>query len=168
MNITSFYKGPWKPLSVLFIASVAVGGYFVPLIGLAVPVLIVAALATNLGTKRYFCGNLCPNGRFFSAAFKGASLRRKLPRSLYSPELRRVLCGFMLFCVINLLVRSGGGLEPVARVFWAIYVFAVGIGVLMGLVFKPRAWCAVCPMGTLQDNLSGGRKSDRGPRIAED
>ncbi|TFG84862.1 MAG: 4Fe-4S binding protein [Spirochaetales bacterium] len=42
----------------------------------------------------------------------------------------------------------------IGRVFWAIYLVAVGISAVAGLVYKPRAWCAFCPMGTLQDTLA--------------
>lgn len=80
-----------------------------------------------------------------------------LPPALRSAGFRRGLCGFMLFCVINLLIRSGGGWEAAGRVFRGIYVLSLGVGTALGLYFKPRAWCAVCPVGTLQETLSPRR-----------
>ncbi|GEM_PF-902841 len=170
MNVTrqSFYNGPFRLVALVFILAVAVGGYFFPLVGLAVPGLIVLALATNLGSRRFFCGRLCPNGRLYSAALHRASRRGTLPDFLRSPHVRRAICGFTFFCAVNLLVRYGGGIAQVARVFWAIYLASIGFGFIMGYFFKPRAWCAVCPMGTLQDTVSFRPAPRATRRIAPD
>jgi polyferredoxin len=166
MNLQTFYKGPWKLWAPIFIVVTAVGGYFFPVVGLVVPLMILGALILNQRSKRTFCSTLCPNGRFFSSGLSKVSRRNRLPRGLYSSEIRRMLCGFMLFCVINLLVRSGGSVAQIGRVFWAIYLLSVGLGTLMGLFFKPRSWCSICPMGTLQDTISTkgrGRKAQALP-----
>ncbi len=155
-SIRTFYKGPYRYISLFFIVAVAVGGYFLPLAGLAVPALIVTALITNARSTRYFCGNLCPNGRVLSTSLSAVSRRRRLPRFLHSSSFRRALCGFMIFCVINLLIRSGGGIEQFARIFWGIYVLSIGISFTMGSYFKPRSWCSICPVGTLQETLHPG------------
>jgi ferredoxin-type protein NapH len=157
-SMRAFYKGPYRYLSLLFIITVAVGGYFQPLVGLAVPALILTALISNTRSSRYFCANLCPNGRLLSSSLSAVSKRRRLPPFIYSVQARRALCGLMFFCVINLLVRFGGGIEQFARVFWGVYILSIGISFTMGSWFKPRSWCAVCPVGTLQDTISSGRR----------
>ncbi len=136
---------------------IALGGYFVPLLGLAVPALLLTALVMNLRRRRSFCAEACPNGRAYAAVLGGLSRRAPLPPALRSAGFRRGLCGFMLFCVINLLIRSGGGWEAAGRVFRGIYFLSLGVGTALGLYFKPRAWCAVCPVGTLQETLSPRR-----------
>jgi polyferredoxin len=159
ISIRSFYRGPWRYLSLLFIFAIAAGGWFYPPAGLAVPLLIVTALVTNLFSRRYFCSSLCPNGRALSVSLTRFSRRATLPGVLRSVQARRALCGFMLFCVVNLLARSGGAPGQIARVFWFIYLISIGVSTVMGLFFKPRSWCAVCPVGTLQDTLSAGRRA---------
>lgn len=96
-----------KALSVTFVLVVAVGGYFYPPAGLLVIGLIILAVALNVRSNRYFCGRVCPNGTSLSALLPRISRNQKLPKGLYTPELRRGLCAFMLFCMINLLVRVG-------------------------------------------------------------
>jgi hypothetical protein len=61
----------------------------------------------------------------------------------------------MMFCVISLLSQSNGSLAAIGKVFWAIYLASIGISTIAGLLWKPRAWCAFCPMGTLQDTIKG-------------
>jgi polyferredoxin len=144
---------PKKLLSVIFVLAVAVGGYFYPPVGLLVIGLIILAVVLNFRSTRYFCGRICPNGASLQAVLPKVSRKHRLPKTLYAPELRRALCAFMLFCMVNLMVRFGHSWAQVGRIFWAIYVISLGISYTMGIFFKPRAWCAVCPMGTLQDTL---------------
>jgi polyferredoxin len=154
-SFRAFYKGPYKSLSVVFIVTVGIGGYFYPVIGLAIPGLMLLALVLNFRNRRLFCSSVCPNGRALSTVTTPTSKGGRLPAFLVEPGMRRILCGFMLFCMVNMLARyGGGGIAAVGRVFWSIYLIAVGISAVVGIVFKPRSWCAFCPMGTLQDTVS--------------
>ena len=144
-------------LSLAVVATIAVGGYFFPLLGFAVPVLIAVALAMNARSRRSFCARTCPNGAAFGAALKPVSRFRRLPAFLPDPGFRRGLCGFMLFCAIGQAARGYPDAASIGRVFWAIYLIAVGLGAAAGLLYKPRAWCAFCPMGTLQDTVAPHR-----------
>lgn len=158
--VRSFYAGPYRYLSILLILAIAVGGYFLPALGLAVPGLMALALVMNARSTRSFCSTACPNGRALSASTGRWSPNRRLPGFLAEPGLRRMLCGFLMFSVVSLLARYGkGGVPAVGRIFWAVYVLATGLGFVVGSVFKPRSWCAFCPMGTLQDTVAGAGKA---------
>lgn len=161
MKNLQLYKGKKKYLSIFFVLGVGIGGYFFPLIGLLVIGLIALAIGLNIRRTRYFCGQVCPNGASLSAVLTPVSRKYKLPKFLYAPEFRRALCAFMLFCIVNLMVRFGNSWAQVGRIFWSIYVVSLGLSYSIGLFFKPRAWCAICPMGTLQETL-GGATTSRG------
>ncbi|MFA5853116.1 MAG: 4Fe-4S binding protein [Spirochaetales bacterium] len=148
-----FYRGPWRYVSILLVLGLAIGGFFLPEIGLLVIVLMLIAIATNARSSRSFCSGVCPNGRALSASLGKISAGKKLPRLLSSKEFRRALCGLLMFAVVSFLIQSNGSLAQIGRVFWSVYIAAIGISVVTGLLFKPRAWCAFCPMGTLQDTL---------------
>jgi len=149
----TFYRGPWRYLSLLIVFVIAIGGFFVPELGLLIVGLMLIAIAMNARRGRSFCSGVCPNGRALSAGLGKISTGRKLPRFLYSKEFRRALCGLLMFAIISFLIQTNGSLARIGRVFWSVYIAAIGISVLTGLLFKPRAWCAFCPMGTLQDTL---------------
>lgn len=151
-----WYKGPWKLGAPVVMLAIAVGGYFVPAIGLTVPGMMLLALVLNAGKRRHFCSHVCPNGRTYSETLPGFSRNRSMPRLLADPGLRKILCAFMVFCVIALLSRSGGGLATIGRVFWGMYLMATGLGFALGAAYKPRSWCVVCPMGTIQDTVRPG------------
>jgi polyferredoxin len=73
-----------------------------------------------------------------------------------------MLCGVMIFCLVGLLSRNHSDLQSIGRVFWWIYMVALSLGILLGLAYKPRAWCAVCPLGTLQDTIGEAATPARG------
>lgn len=154
-------------LALAFVLAVAIGGWFYPVAGLALAVLMAAALALSLlsrfgaARKRAFCNGVCPRGRALAFALKPFASGRPLPRSFADLSLRRGLCGFMMFCVIGSLVRALPGLEgypafaAAGRIFWGLCLISLAGGLVLGLLYRPRAWCVVCPMGTLQDTIAG-------------
>lgn len=152
-----FYQGPWRYLSAIIVAGIAIAGFFYPAMGLLVIALMLIAIATNLRHRRSFCAGICPNGRALSAGLGKISAGKKLPRFLQAKEIRRAICGILLFTVVAFLSKSDGSLAQIGRVFWSVYVGAIGVSLITGLLFKPRAWCAFCPMGTLQDTMKSMR-----------
>jgi len=146
--------------ALLFVLAIAIGGYFYPLLGLALAVLMALAVGLSLfgPRSRMFCSSVCPRGRALGFALKPFSRGKVLPAWMLKLQTRRGLCGFMMLCVIGNLVRNADGFEGAGRVFWFLCIASLGAGVLLGLLYKPRAWCAVCPMGTLQDTLRLGKK----------
>lgn len=148
-----FYRGPYKALSLVIVLGLSVAGFFFPPAGLLVIAMMVLAMVLNARQTRAFCTSVCPNGRALSAVIPLHRRSEAIPRYMASKEFRRALCGMMLFCMLNLSMRAGGTIEGLGRVFWMLYLASVGMGTVMGLLFKPRAWCAICPMGTLQDTV---------------
>ncbi len=140
--------------SSVFVFFIAIGGIFVPELGLALAGLMAAAIVMTLRKPRSFCSTLCPRGKALGFIMRGNKRRRALPKLLLSIQFRRLLCGAMMFCVIGNLARSGGTLPAVGLVFWVLCVLSLSAGLILGFFFKPRAWCAICPMGTLQDTIS--------------
>jgi len=138
----------------VFVFTVAIGGIFIPEIGLVLAALMAAAIVMTLRKPRSFCSTVCPRGKALGFVMRGPSKRKALPRFMLSIKFRRLLCGSMMFCVIGSLVRTGGDIHRVGGVFWALCALSLSAGLALGYFFKPRAWCAICPMGTLQDTIS--------------
>ncbi|MBN1241918.1 MAG: 4Fe-4S binding protein [Spirochaetales bacterium] len=154
-------------LALVFVLAVASGGWFYPAAGLALAVLMAVAVALSLlgrfgaARKRAFCNGVCPRGRALGFALRHFARGKPLPRAFTDLSLRRGLCGFMMFCVIGSLVRALPGLQgypslaAAGRIFWGLCVISLAGGLVLGVLFRPRAWCVVCPMGTLQDTIAG-------------
>lgn len=141
-------------LSTIFVFAIAAGGMFIPELGLTLIALMMTAVVMTLIKPRSFCSGVCPRGRALGLVMHKNSRRRALPIFMVSIKFRRLLCGSTMFLIIGSLVRSGGELHRIGTVFWLLCVVTLSAGLVMGFFFKPRSWCAICPMGTLQDTIS--------------
>lgn len=150
--------GPKSWLGLVFSAFVMIGGFFWPILGLAVPVLLALAVSSSLFRRRWFCSNACPRGQVLSGFARGISRYKHLPPLLYSQGIKRALCGLLMFCAIGQTLRLWPALATLGRFFWIVCIVSFFAAVAMAVAFKPRAWCAVCPLGTLQDTVSPGRR----------
>jgi polyferredoxin len=148
-------------LATIFVLAIAIGGYFYPLLGLALSLLMALAVGLSLfgPRSRMFCSAVCPRGKALGFMLKPLARGKALPAWMLKLQTRRGLCGFMMFCVIGNLARNIRGFEGAGRVFWMLCVVSLTAGVLLGVLYRPRAWCAICPMGTLQDTVRQGKKS---------
>lgn len=151
------------PLSAVFVAAVAVGGFFYPLIGFATAALLLLALAMNFRKPRSFCSAACPRGAALGFALSRVSRRKSLPAFARSEGVRKALCGFMLFCVAGSVLRLRAAPAALGAFFWGLCVLSLSAGVVLGLFYKPRAWCAVCPLGTLQDTMAEALNRKKAP-----
>ena len=149
-------------ISALFVLGVAVGGFFAREFGLALAaeMIIAIVLAISSPKPRAFCSGLCPRGRALGFGLRPISLDKTLPRMFSSRAFRRFLCGTSMFLVFMSLFQVAPGVgiaEWAGMVFWTLCLITLSLGIVLGLVFKPRTWCAGCPLGTLQDKIREGR-----------
>jgi ferredoxin-type protein NapH len=144
--------------SLLSIVLVTIGfGWRFPWLGFSVPLVMITAVVVSLFRGRYVCGNLCPRGSFYDRLVSKISRRREVPRWLQSMPLRWTafagLMGFMAFRILQnpLDVMHWG------RVFWMMCAVTTAIGIPLAVFYRPRTWCAFCPIGTVQNALGGGK-----------
>jgi uncharacterized membrane protein len=45
--------------------------------------------------------------------------------------------------------QMGAGLENIASAILNMMIRSTLIGVIIGIVFMPRSWCKICPMGLM-------------------
>lgn len=144
--------------SLLWIMLITIAfGWKYPLLGYSVPIVMVAGLIGSMVWGRYLCGNLCPRGSFLDRVMARIGVRRHIPDVLRAMSFRWgvliVLMGFMLY----------RGLQHPAdpahwgSVFWTMCVVTTAVAVVGAVFLHPRAWCAFCPMGTMQNAIGGGK-----------
>jgi hypothetical protein len=140
-------------LSLVFVLAVAIGGYFYPLVGFAVPLVMLVAIVMTLFKPKSFCAYACPRGKALGLALKPFSRGKPIPAGLITPGIKRALCSFMMFCMIGSAARYAKMPVALGTFFWAVCAISLAAGVSVGLIYRPRAWCALCPMGTLQETI---------------
>lgn len=134
------------------VPAVLAAGFVTPYAGFVVPVVMLAALGTAaLGGGRRFCGRYCPRGSFLEA-WLGRLRRRPLPAAFRGPLRWAVMVALLAFMVWRLAENPA---DPAhwGRVFWVMCLATTAVALALAAVYRPRAWCVVCPVGSMSTLL---------------
>ena len=140
----------------LFILLVAFGGLWLPQLGLLLLPMMLTLMIMGLLKGKYWCGHFCPHGSLFDYLIPPVSLKHKMPRLFKSPIIQGAAFGgfmYMLGMRLAAAFQSFGEASFAAQlgaVFVMNYLVVTILGTLLAVFIKPRTWCTVCPMGTMQ------------------
>lgn len=99
------------------------------------------------GRGKIHCSHYCPRGSLLGNFLKHISLDNNMPSYLRSKKVKNILLGLMLVMFTISLIHSGFVPHKVAFAVFRLMMSSLAVGILMGIIFKPRSWCQVCPMG---------------------
>ena len=149
--------GLWKRYAWILVPVIGLGGLIYPLLGFAVLAIMVTLMMLGMLRGKYWCGNLCPHGSLFDVVLARYLPLKKIPSLFLSPVFRWL---FFFFFMLMFASRVSGAwqflgephfTERLGGVFVQQYLMLPTIGaVLLAVIFGPRTWCKVCPMGTMQ------------------
>jgi len=117
-----------------------------------------------LGYGKMSCARICPRGSFLGLAarpFAFFSLKR--PAITYKKGFKFFLWALMMGSFIGLMIwiiPKG----DINRIGFTILVFmetATAIGLICGILFTPRMWCTICPMGFTTERIRGFQYKDK-------
>lgn len=132
-------------------------GWKYPLLGFSVPVVMALGMVGGIFRGRYVCGNLCPRGSLFDRVVEPVSRNSGIPHFFRNMTLRWSIFAAMMGFMVYRILQNPSEITHWGRVFWLMCTITTSIGLVLGIALHPRAWCAFCPMGTLQ-NVLGGHK----------
>lgn len=99
------------------------------------------------GDGKIHCKAYCPRASFFDRWLGQISMNGDMPAFMKTKWFKKLLLTAMLSVFALAVYRSGGSLTHLAHALYRLMAVSMGVGVVMGILFKPRSWCAVCPMG---------------------
>jgi ferredoxin-type protein NapH len=135
-----------------------IGGQWYPLLGFAVPAVMLTAIIGGFLKGRYVCGWLCPRGAFYDRVVKWVSRGRPIPEWMRNSVFRWAVFALLMGFMVWQISLSPGDVYHWGRVFVRICMITTGLGVVLALFIHPRSWCAFCPIGTFQAAV-GGKKA---------
>jgi polyferredoxin len=114
---------------------------------------IIIALA---GYGNMSCARICPRGSFLALAarpFAFFSLKR--PSIMNKKGVKFSLWALMMGSFIGLMiwVVPKGDIDQIGFTILVFMETATTIGLIFGILFTPRAWCTICPMGTTTEKI---------------
>lgn len=100
------------------------------------------------GRGKIHCSHYCPRGAIFGKFLPKITLNKNLPNWMRTNNFKNILIVMMLSMFAIALIHSGGDPKKIAFAITRLMFVSFLVGILLGVFFKPRAWCQVCPMGT--------------------
>jgi polyferredoxin len=140
---------------------IVIGGLFNNYLGYLVIAMMTFLLILAFFKKRYWCWNLCPRGAFLDLVVGPLSKNKKIPKFFFDNRFRiAVFAALISFLVIRIL-STGGNLKAIGLIFVSMCLVTTILAFIMGLFFSKRAWCSLCPMGFLQEQIHNLNKTKK-------
>lgn len=137
---------------------VIIGGWWYPLLGLFLLACMVGAVALAFRRGRQWCDWMCPRGSFFDQVLGRLGKRRPLPAFTRKAAFRAAVLSSLLLGLGVQVVAAWP--DPMAIGFAMVRVLTVTttLGIVLGSLFEARAWCHLCPMGSIAASLAKGKQ----------
>jgi polyferredoxin len=146
-----------KYTSILF-PIVLVGGWLYPKAGFLLLLCMAGAIGLAIFKGRSWCDWMCPRGSFYDIFLRKFSRENKVPGLIRKSWFRfSVLAGLSAALGFQ-LTAAWGDPEAIGTAFMRVLMVTTTVGIVLGAAFQQRAWCHICPMGTLGSLISKGKK----------
>ena len=99
------------------------------------------------GRGKVHCSHYCPRGSLLGNFLRNISLQNNLPKKLRGKTVKNILLIFMITMFSISLIHAGPNFKLIAFAIFRLMMSSLALGLIMGIVFRPRTWCQVCPMG---------------------
>ena len=141
-----------------FLPLIVIGGLFQPFLGYLVVAMMAVLLVLSYFKRRYWCWHICPRGAFLDIVLSKLSRNKPIPK-LFTKQWFRwfVLILFIVMLVLRFL-NTEGDLIAIGTVFVVMCLVTTIVSIVIGVPTKHRGWCAICPMGTLQEKINNTRQ----------
>lgn len=124
--------------------SICIAGHWINILGYIALGFAILILISPLFYRKNSCKTLCPRRSFLNTIVSPYSYGKKLPYFLTKPLTRKIILGIFIGMLIIRLIATNG--QP-GVVFVSMCTISTITAVFMGILYKPRSWCTVCPVG---------------------
>ncbi|MHB8127037.1 MAG: 4Fe-4S binding protein [Desulfitobacteriaceae bacterium] len=139
-----FHKWAW-----VFLVIYCIVGLIYPSIGIIALVCMLAPVVIAFARGRMWCGNFCPRGSFNDNLLSKISWKKQIPQVFKSIWFKVLFLIILMGAFAIQLIFAWGSLITVGMVFIRMIIITTGIAIVLGVIFSQRAWCVICPMGTM-------------------
>jgi polyferredoxin len=142
----------------IFLPLVVIGGWFYPPLGYFLLLCMFGALGLALFNGRSWCDWMCPRGSFYDIVVNRFSRNVIIPSVLKAMWFRIIVLIGLLAALSIQVYWAWGDSRAVGLAFVRVLTITTTAGIVLGALFQQRAWCHICPMGTVGNWLSRGKK----------
>lgn len=147
-----------RVLWLLMVGFISAGLLISPIFGWLALGCMAGPVILSVTRGRYWCGWICPRGSFYENVVGLVRRKRSIPGWLKLPVTRwGLFSGLMTFMAYR-LIQVWGDLAAMGGVLLNTVIVTTIVGIVLGLVYHRRSWCAICPMGTLASVIGSGKQ----------
>ncbi|MGH4124042.1 MAG: 4Fe-4S binding protein [Clostridium sp.] len=110
------------------------------------------------GRGKIHCSHYCPRGSILQKFLKEISFNNTLPVAIRKHG-KKVLLTIMITLFSFSMYHAGPNIYRIGFALFRFMTASLALGAIMGVVFKPRSWCQVCPMGYVTELISKSKKA---------
>ncbi|TNF56864.1 4Fe-4S binding protein [bacterium] len=138
--------------------AVLVGGWLYPPLGFTLLLCMAGAVGIAFYKGRAWCDWMCPRGSFYDLFLEKLSKKAKIPVFFKTAWFRSLILAVLMTTIGVQINFAWGDSSGIGMAFITVLTVTTTAGIVLGAFFTPRAWCQICPMGTLGSWLSRGKK----------
>ena len=142
-NIKSHMKWSWIIIVAFFILSTLNIRFGI----LGILCMTMPLIHALRGRGKVHCIKYCPRGSFLGRFLKKISFNRSLPKFAKTKLFKNILLLVMISVLSYALYHTQGNLLKLSHAFYRFMGISFIVGITIGIIFSPRSWCVVCPMG---------------------
>ena len=135
-----------------------IAGWFYSLIGYFIPLCMVAGVGLASVRGRTWCNWMCPRWSFADTYMKAISPGRTIPRVLRGVPVRLGVIAFLMAMLTFQIVRLWPDAYAIGRFFIVLLTVTTIVGIFLAAFFHQRAWCSICPIGSLSSWVGKNRR----------
>jgi polyferredoxin len=137
---------------------VIIGGWIYPPLGFLLLLCMVGAVGIAIYNGRAWCDWMCPRGSFYDLFLEKLSRKIPFPGLFKKNWFRTVVLSLLMTALSMQIYYAWGSSYGIGQAFVTVLTVTTTVGIVLGAFYKPRAWCQICPMGTLGNWVSGDKK----------
>lgn len=99
------------------------------------------------GRGKVHCSHYCPRGSFLGKFLDKVSFNNNAPKWMRGKVAKNALLILMITLLTISMIHAHGNFNKIAFSLFRFMGASFVVGILMGVIFKSRTWCQVCPMG---------------------
>ena len=138
--------------------AVIIAGWIYPTAGFLLLLCMLGAVGISFFSGRSWCDWMCPRGAFYDVFFQKFNQGKPVPDWLRSKYVRGFMLGLIFVVLGGQLYFAWGDLHGMGMAFVRLLTFTTLVGMIMAVKTHSRAWCHICPMGTLASIFGKGKK----------
>lgn len=113
------------------------------------------------GRGKVHCVKYCPRGSFLGKFLSTISLKNNLPKSMNTKTFKNIVLVVMLIVFNISLYRAGLDFINISICIFKFILISSIIAIILGVFYKPRSWCVICPMGHATGMIRDAQNKNR-------